>query len=375
MSTRNIAASGRAAAGHTWMEIERRTGSQAVSCSWSWTDTWLSHFGDVVPHRFVVGVCDGQDVAVALVTEAAARYPPLVGARLAHIGTAGEPRGDGVYVERNRLLVSDEQRDRFAAALLDNIERDRRWDRLMVPGLHAVDAESLRRARPAFALDPRESPLAELGPAGGDPLDALASGPRRRARRSLKGLAPLETEWAQTPEHGHAIMDELIELHQLRWTAAGESGSFASARKVAFHRDLIDRLHPGRGVMLVRVRREGETVGCVYGQIEDGEVLFYQSGLRRYEDNKINVGIAVHVCAMRACAENGMRAYDFLAPAMRYKTDLSTRTDTLVWATLDRSRPRTHIDRALREIKARRAEGESGGPPLPADAPPGTTPA
>ncbi len=354
MVTRNVAARDRDAAGRAWLEVERWTDSRAVSCSWAWTDTWLSHFGDVVPHRFVFGVEAGGDVAAALVTESAARYPPVVGARLAHIGTAGEPRGDGVYVERNRLLVADAQRDAFAAALLENIEHDRRWDRLLVPGLHPADAGALRRGRPRLELDRRESPIAELGPGGGDPLDALDSGPRRRARRSLKGLAPLETEWAQTPEHGHEIMDELIELHQLRWTAAGEPGSFASARKVAFHRALIDRLQPGHGVMLVRVRREGETVGCVYGQVEAGEVLFYQSGLRRYEDNKINVGLAVHVCAMRACQEHGITAYDFLAPAMRYKSDLSTRAGTLVWAALDRGRPRTHLDRALRGLKARR---------------------
>lgn len=360
MLTRRIASTDRTAAAGAWMDVERRTGSLAVSCSWAWTETWLSSYGDVVPHRFVVGVSAGVDVAIALVTESAARYPAVVGARLAHIGTAGEPRRQGVFVERNRLLVADEHRGAFAAALLADVERDRRWDRLMIPGLHADDAEALRRARPDLTLDRRESPIADLGQGGaGDPLEALAAGPRRRARRALKDLAPLQTEWAQTPEHGHAIMDELIELHQSRWIAAGEPGSFASERFVAFHRALVDRLHPGRGVMLVRVRREGETVGCVYGQIEDAEVLFYQSGLRRYEDNKINVGAAVHVSAMRACAEHGIRAYDFLAPSMRYKLDLSTRANTLVWASLDRRRPRTRLDLALRDFKARRAESAS----------------
>ncbi len=314
------------------------------------------HFGDVVPHRFVVGVVGGEDRAIALVTESAGHRPRLVGPREAHVGTAGEPREESVYVERNRLLVSEPDRDAFAAALLANLCRDRRWDRLVIPGLHVRDADAFKRADPRFVFVAEESPVAELHLDGADdPLQALSAKPRRRVRRSLDGLAPLETEWARTAPHAHDIIDELIELHQRRWTEVGEPGAFAGARFAAFHRALIDRLGPGRGVVLVRVRREGETVGCVYGQVEDGEVLFYQSGLRRNADNKLNVGLAVHMCAMRACAEHGLSAYDFLAPASRYKRDLSTRTNTLIWASLERDRPRMRVAAALRAVRSRRA--------------------
>lgn len=353
LSTRTIAATDRAAAGRVWSTIEQELPAVAVACSWVWTETWLAHYGDVVPHRFVVGVADGRDVAIALLTESPQRLPRLIGARQAHLGTAGEPPGEGVFVERNRLLVADARRDGFAAALIEHVHRDRRWDRLVLPGLHPVDAEAFQRACPKLVLDTQESPLAELALAvGGDPLELLAAGPRRRVRRALKGLGPLTTEWAQTRTEGHDIMDELVELHQRRWTAEDESGAFASARFSAFHRALIDRLEPGRGVVLVRVRSAGETLGCVYGQVEGGDVLFYQSGLRRLEDNKLNVGLAVHACAMRACAEHGMGTYDFLAPATRYKRDLSTRSGTLMWGSLERSRPRLHVYRTLRRLRA-----------------------
>lgn len=357
MLTRPIAATDRAQAERVWLSIERDLASPGLTCSWAWTGAWLAHYGDVVPHRFVVGVIEGRDVAAALVTRSAGRYPRLIGASQAHIGTAGEPRGETVYVERNRLLVGDEHRDAFAAALVADVERDPRWDRLVIPGLRSADAESFRRAHGGVTLAAQGSPVAELSHArGGDPIELLGSGPQRRARRALKGLAPLETEWAQTLEHGHAIMDDLVELHQRRWVEAGQPGKFASPRFAGFHRALIDRLFPGSGVMLVRVRSEGQTIGCVYGQIEAAEVLFYQSGFVRHPDNRLRVGLAVHVCAMRACAERGIAAYDFLAPPTRYKLDLATRTDALVWATLERNRPRTHVDRGLRALRARRQQ-------------------
>lgn len=378
MSTRTISASDREAAANVWRAIERVNGSGGVACSWVWTNAWLEHYGDVVPHRFVVGVLDGRDVGVVLVTEAPERFPPVVGVREAHIGTAGEPRGEGVFVERNRLLVAAARRDAFAAALLRHVDRDPRWDRLVIPGLQPEDAESFRRASPRVVFEAHESPIADLALAnGGDPLQLLASRPRRRARRALDGLAPLRVEWAQTPEQAHEIMDELIELHQERWTASGEPGAFASARFVGFHRALIDRLEMGRDVMLVRVSGPDGTLGCLYGPVEDGEVLFYQSGLRRLADNKLNVGLAVHVSAMRACVEHGMLAYDFLAPSMRYKEELSTRSGSLVWASVERARPRTHLNRAVRRVRAWQAERRTqadaarstGGRPPPVPAP------
>ncbi len=369
MLTRTIGAGDRAQAARVWQAVEEQTASPWISCSWAWTETWLRHYGAVVPHRFVAGVVDGLDVAVALVTESSDRYPRLLGARYAHVGTAGEPRGEGVFVERNRLLVGPEHRGEFAAALLAHLQHDARWDRLLIPGLDPVDGEAFRQARHDVKLEHRDCPVADLGAgADGDPIGLLASRSRRRVRRALDGLAPLTTEWAQTREHAQEIMGELVELHQRRWEAAGEPGKFASPRFAGFHSELIDRLEPESGVMLVRVRREEETVGCVYGFIEDGEVLFYQSGLRRYEDNKLNAGLAVHMCAMRACAARGLRTYDFLAPATRYKLDLSTRSRSLVWASLDRDRPRTRLDHRLRDARDRIAARRSPSATSPAPA-------
>lgn len=359
--SRNIPASRRSAARDAWLSLEGRARAVPLACSWAWTETWLRHYGDVVPHRFVVGVVDGDDRGIALVTESVGRRPARVGPRQAHVGTIGEPQGESVYVERNGLLVVAEgDRAPFAAAVLANVRNDPRWDRLAIAGLNVADAEAFKAADPAFVLVAEESPVAELALAtGGDPLELLSSTTRRRARRALKGLGPLETEWADTPAHAHDIMDELIEIHQRRWTTAGEPGAFAGPRFTRFHRALIDRLGPGQGVVLARVRRADETLGCIYGLVEGRDVLFYQSGLRRHPDNKLNVGFVVHACVMGACLEHDFDAYDFLAPATRYKHDLSTRANTAVWATLERDRPRMYAARALRGLRGYRRRAES----------------
>lgn len=368
-----------------WGELEAELGgAPALSCSWAWTETWLDSFGAAVPHRFAVGESVGEPgaasaagagdgdgagagdssgagaggvVAIALVTRAPASFPRP---RAWHLGTAGEPAGASVFVERNRLLARPEARGPFAAALVAELERERGWDRLRLDGLHADDAalllDALGGESARVVVTAEQCPVADLQQ-GDDVLAGLSGSRRQRIRRSLRAFGELETEWATTPEQGAEILSELIALHQARWTAAGEPGAFADPRYVAFHRALVARLLPEEGVALVRVRRadDGETVGCLYGLRDGDRLCFYQGGLQQYEDNRLRAGVAGHVAFMRACRERGLASYDFLAPATRYKTELASHEETLSW--IEVSRPgawRLRLSDATRTLRTRR---------------------
>jgi CelD/BcsL family acetyltransferase involved in cellulose biosynthesis len=92
-------------------------------------------------------------------------------------------------------------------------------------------------------------------------------------------------------------------------------------------------------------------VACLYGLIEGRRLLFYQGAVRRYEDNRLRAGHAAHVLLMRACRERGLTDYDFLAPASRYKDELSTRSERLVWAEVERPTWRTRAARSVRRVR------------------------
>jgi CelD/BcsL family acetyltransferase involved in cellulose biosynthesis len=350
LAIRSLPSEERDSVAELWTGLEARLGSTALSCSWDWTGTWLAQWGDVVPHRFLVGEADGDVRGIVLVTHAAAR--PLR-QRTWHLGTAGEPRGEGVFVERNRLLAADGERAAFAAALVGALREEGGWDRLCLDGLHADDAAALLAAAPGARARVEQSPVADLG-GGEDVLDALSSSRRQRIRRTLRAFGELACDWAESPAQAEEILGELIDLHQARWREDGAPGAFVSPRFTAFHRALIATLLPQGRAALVRVRREGETVGCLYGLVEDGRLLFYQGGLRRYEDNRLKAGVAAHVAFMRACRARGLAEYDFLAPAARYKEELATRADALTWAELDRATPRTALARVVRAVRRER---------------------
>jgi CelD/BcsL family acetyltransferase involved in cellulose biosynthesis len=342
-----------------WTGLERSLGgAPAMSCSWAWTETWLEHYGDAVPHSFVVGELAGNSspVAIALVTRAPER---ALRPREWQVGTAGEPRGSGVFVERNRLLCLPDTRAAFAAALVGQLRADSGWDRLLFDGMHADDAADilsvLGGAGPDVAATVEQCPITDLQE-GDDVLAALSGSRRQRIRRTLRAFGDLELDWAADAAQADAILTELIDLHQQRWTESGAPGAFSSPRFTSFHRALIAQLVPEGKAALVRVRRGDEIVGCLYGLIDGDRMCFYQGGLKRYEDNRLRSGVAAHVTFMQACRERGLDSYDFLAPSARYKEELASRAEPLTWLTVRQSPPgyRLRLAALARAVRVRR---------------------
>jgi hypothetical protein len=352
MRTYVLAAAQRAAAQDIWVALQEAIGDVGLMCSWEWTGTWLDHYGDVVPHRFVVGEDEQGVRGIALIGQQASagrfRPPTIV------LGTAGEPHGSSVFVERNRLLTRPNDRLAFAAALLAELERDPHWQRLRLDGMIPGDARAILDQRSGVRWRVEESPVAQVATDDGEDVLALLPASRRqRIRQSLRRLEPLETEWASTNAAARSILDELIVLHQTRWRSDGHSGAFSSTRFTTFHRDLIERLLPIRRAALFRVRRQEATIACLYGLVEGNRLLFYQSGVVRHEDNRLRVGLAAHALFMQACHDRGLATYDFLAPTARYKQELATEREQLVWAELERPGLRMHLEKAARTAKRR----------------------
>jgi hypothetical protein len=351
MRTRVLSAAERPAAKAVWTALQEQVGAPGMMCSWEWTGTWLEHYADAVAHRFVVGEDERGVRGIALIVEqrVGRARPPTIA-----LGTAGEPPGSSVYVERNQLLARPDDRAAFAAALLVELARDRRWHRLRLDGMVPDDAELIVEGRRGVRRRVEQSPVANLATGDADdPLGSLPSATRRRVRKSLERLGPLETEWAETDPVARAILGQLAELHQAHWRAQGEPGAFASSRFSRFHFDLVSQLVPMRRAALFRVRRQGTTIACLYGLIEGTRILFYQSGLLRHDDNRIRVGLAAHALFMQACREHGLATYEFLPPPARYKRELAPACEPLVWIELDRPGLRLYFEKTARGAKRR----------------------
>jgi Acetyltransferase (GNAT) domain len=342
MELRLLSSSELSAAAAAWAELERASGAPAIACSWAWTETWLEHYGDLVPHRFAVASDGGTPIGAALVTRGVRQRRARVPVRTLHLGTAGEPPGEGVFVQHNRLLTAPGARRGFAQELIPALAQEPGWDELMLDGFPPEDAADLLRAGPFLARAEacRTLDLRAAARAGGEVVAVLGPKTRKAFRRTLRGLAAPSGEWADGRAAARETLEDLIELHQARWQSRGRPGAFASARFSGFHRELVERLAGSGRISLFRVRDNEATVGCVYGFIDGNRLLSYQSGFAALADDRLSPGLVTDVLCMQACLERGVEVYDHLSGDSVYKQRLSTGCEALVWAALQRASAR-----------------------------------
>jgi Acetyltransferase (GNAT) domain len=347
-----LPAAERAAAAALWQEVEART-SPRLACSWKWTETWLEHYGDLIPHRFAVGEHSDTPVGIVLVTRGVGQRRARVPVRTLHLGTAGEPSADSVFVERNGLLAVPEHRGAFASALLESLLADGGWDEFVLDGFTEQDAEALLQAGPFHARRElsRTFDLRAAGAAGGDVLAVLSAKIRANFRRSHKRLNVVTAEWADGPVHAREILDELMVLHQKRWQSRGQPGVFASARFAGFHRELVSRLAATDEVCLFRIRDQYETLSCLYGFIEGRRLMTYQHGTPIKAGQRLSPGLVAEVLCMQASYDRGLAVYDHLSGDSEFKRSLSNGADTLVWAATRRGRLRWAAVETAREAR------------------------
>lgn len=254
--------------------------------------------------------------------------------RTVHIGTSGEEPGRGVWVEYNRLLVGEGDREAFLRYLL----RAPGASRLSVDAvaLDGFDPDELP-ASIRSGLVVREKPcyVSRLNTTA-TLLESFDGDTRRKVRKGSKRFAEafgtLQTEWICEVSRALAVLDELIEHHQARWLAVGKPGAFADSRFIAFHRLLIERgLTEGR-VVLARVTAGETLVGIFYGFVEADVIYHYQWGLPAFEDKALAPGFVTGFEVMEEARRRGFAEVNWLAGDSRYKRDLSNACRSLIWA-------------------------------------------
>ena len=336
-----------------WREAEARLSNQRLMCSSVWTETWLTHYGSLVPHRFAVARRGDVCCGVALLTSGVNQFDGPMPLRTWHLGTAGEPDADSVCIEYNSLLVRAEDRTDFARQLVAWIDSQSDCDQAYFDGFASADIEPLLADNPKAVVVRKSSPYFDLRAAREaniEPIEFLGKQTRANLRRSMRQLGQPTGEWAASAERAEEMLQRMIERHQARWNALGEPGSYASRRFREFHLDLVHRLVPIGAMGMYRVTSPGGILGCAQVFIDDNRALLYQSGWSPQPGN-LSPGLVVDYLCLAECQRRGLDQFDFMAGTSDYKRHLSTHEAELAWVTWRRPRLKFALLDNLRWIK------------------------
>lgn len=320
-----------------WTELEQRIGHLGLPCSADWTEAWLNAYGDLVPHTFLLARDSKTSKlhGICLICEGVGQKDGPLGIKTLHVGPAGEPEADSVCVEYNRLLVAPEFEGAFTKLIVEYLQCRSGFDQWNIDGIataklaafHQHESDLRLRIEPSYGFD-----FAKAKSEKTNVLSQFKSATRRKVKRSVEAWDDLSVEWAGTLNEAVDAFNEMVDLHQARWTSVGKPGSYSSKRFTAFHEDLLSKLVPQGRMAFVRVRSGENTVGIVQLFIEHNRALLYQCG-RSLGDKTRSPGVVVDYLAMEECLKQGLDAYDFLAFATQHKRSLANMSTDIVWAT------------------------------------------
>ena len=336
-----------------WREVEAALSNRRLMCSSVWTETWLSHYGALVPHRFVIAKRDGKPCGMTLLTSGVDQSAGPFSLRTWHVGTAGEPDADSVCIEYNSLLVRDEDRIDFARQLLAWIDSQSDCDQAYFDGFASEDIAPLLADNPKAVVKRKPSPYFDLRAAreaNVEPMELLGKRTRAKLRRSMRRLGQPSGVWAASAERAEEMLHRMIERHQARWNALGEPGSYASRRFREFHFDLVHRLVPIGAMGMYRVTSPTGILGCAQVFIDNNRALLYQSGWSP-QPGDVSPGLIVDYLCLAECQRRGLDQFDFMAGTSHYKRHLSTHEAELAWVIWRRPRLKFAVLDNLRWIK------------------------
>lgn len=337
-----------------WQKLETDLSSARMMASATWTDTWLTHFGQSIPHQFVIAYRGDTACGIALIVEGIGQRNGPVKTRTFHLGTAGELEMDSVCVEYNTLLVHPNDQLEFQQAIWNWAGQQDDWEEFRLDGFHendvsgwvAADSRWTVVTKPARYFDVKASRDSNV-----EPLTLLGPQTRSAIRRSLRRAGSNQCEWAETVADAEQIFAEMTELHQARWNSDGKPGCYSSRIFHDFHLDLLHRLVP-KGLMgLFRVKGDEGTIGCNQVLIDQNRVCIYQSGRILPTDHRLSAGVVVDYMLIEESRRRGFDAVDFLAGDSPHKRRLSTHSTPLAWAIYRRPSLKHSLIDGLRTVK------------------------
>ncbi|WP_051778056.1 GNAT family N-acetyltransferase [Kitasatospora phosalacinea] len=214
------------------------------------------------------------------------------------------------------------RRAEVAAHLADRARRETLW----LPGLDPAHADLLPPgARPVTRSACPRADLAD-GPDRLGSRDFRAA--NRRAHRRL-AAAGVSFHWLPPGTAGPELLDDLLRLHRLRREAVAGGASSFGADRLPLHRRLLSAAAPGCGPAFQVARHRDEVVGVLYGFRWADRFAYYQTGWDpRWAAESL--GTALVDAAIRSCAAEGVRTFDFLRGREPYKYRFGAvdRTDT-----------------------------------------------
>jgi CelD/BcsL family acetyltransferase involved in cellulose biosynthesis len=304
-----------------WTALLESSTSDCIFLTHEWLATWWKHLAAGRRLSILTIRDQGELVAVLPLAKRAPQYARMMPQTLEFLGSGiiGSDYLDAI-VRPGRELPA-------MAVFADYLNRSGRMLQLtQLRGQEpAVRKLAERLARDGWICEGRKINICPYISLSGHSWDSYLAtlGPnvRKNINRSLRNMPKnfrMRIDCVADADSAHGALDILIDLHQKRWDASGDSEAFQTADVIAFHREFV-RLAAERGwLRLIVIHLDDVPASALYGLLYRGTFYFYQSGFDP-AFGKHSVGVATMAMAINQAIEDGASEFDFLHGDEEYK--------------------------------------------------------
>ncbi|MCO8124379.1 GNAT family N-acetyltransferase [Stieleria sp. TO1_6] len=251
----------------------------------AWLEPWWEHFGSSLEPYVLVATDQNESIRGILplfrCQSAGARGLSMIG--------SGDACSDYVSI---LCQPSDSQQvtGQMAKFLVNAYhQREDSWDYLDIDGIAESDpvmrgfAQQLSQSGASLhATSEMSAWRLPRDATWDDYLNRLAKTQRRKVRRwseKVASLPGLERHLADTSTSVEAALEQLIAMHQRRWNAAGQDGSYARPRFREFIHDAAVRFFERGQLYLPTLKKNGRVISAeLHFQTAQRQLYCYSSG-------------------------------------------------------------------------------------------------
>jgi Acetyltransferase (GNAT) domain len=316
-----------------WSALFSSSPQASFPLRYGWLRNWWRIYGPIYGHRRgslrLITVWRSDRLVGVLPLYSGFAGDPVFGARRLGFVSTGEAEFEETCPDYlNLLALPGEESTCLEAAW--NLLGQMRWDCLTLQDVPESSPllkwEGAVLGNATIQAIPRgKCPIANLGNDFEEYIKQLSQKTRQHARQYLRAAdrigAVLELAGAADAD---AFFDDLVRLHQQRWTAEGKPGCFSAQRFAEFHRQLARAWVATGDAVLARLSLGGQPIAVLYGFVTGTKFDFYQSGIQRANSGPlVSPGTTANLMLMRTLMDRGVNRYDFLRGSSSYKERLA----------------------------------------------------
>lgn len=330
-----------------WLLLEQ-TASREFFLSWKWIGSWLETIGNDQQVYVVKAIQNKLIVGLGVFVEHNVIRHNLIPSKQWFLHRTGQEEKDQIWIENNGFLLCEKNKNHVNNAM---------WQHLLTQK-SGVDEfiVNLVKNSPDMNYDisvnnyQNFKQQQELGykivltnfSSLDDYLSSLSKNTRQQINRSIK-LIKQQGELKFTPTKKSKEQIQLLEKakhwHIQKWKNTLTPSGFENKIFCQFHNHLLNNMHPTATTLAASLNLNEEVIGAIYCFAENKNMYFYLSSIKPIENNKIKLGLVMHILMIEwlILQGNTYSEYDFLAGDAQYKRSLSNIRDEYFQLTIQKN--------------------------------------